>query len=548
MKRLLATCLCVGLSHGATAATLLHNINGYTLIDGDIKQFSALEFENDKITALYSSTEAVQESTAAKRLDGNGATVLPGLIDAHGHVGGYGKGLATVQLAGARSEQAALERVSSFVDSTKETWILGRGWNQVLWPDKQFPSRQSLDRISSERPIALTRVDGHALWVNSRALELAGINASTPDPEGGQILRDLNGEPSGILVDNAMQAVKDAIPKDSGEQVASHLHAALTKLASFGLTSVHDARVEALSVSAYQSLAEQGQLPIRVYGMLDVLDPANDVYLEKGIMVDTRHLLDVRSVKISADGALGSRGAALFEPYSDLPGHKGLLLLTDDELEHHISRAMAAGYQVNTHAIGDLANTRVLDFYETLIDKYSASNLRHRVEHAQVLRSEDVPRFSKLNVIASIQPTHATSDKNMAGDRLGQRRLAGAYAWKTLLDSGANLAGGSDFPVEHPNPFFGLYSAISRQGQDGEPEGGWLPRQKLNREEALYLFTEGAAYAAHQEHVLGRLAPGYYADFILIDEDYFSMPEADIWKTQVLETWVAGKRIYSRHK
>jgi predicted amidohydrolase YtcJ len=545
MKRLLTLCLCLGLNSFASAATLIHNINGYTLNEGRLQQFSGLEFEGEKITALYASEQDTAGSSAEQRVNGHGATLLPGLIDAHGHVGGYGKALATVQLEAARSEQDATERVARFSDSTQAGWVLGRGWNQVLWPGKQFPSRKSLDTISADRPIALIRVDGHALWVNSKALEMAGINASTPDPEGGQIIRDANGDPTGILVDNAMNAVKDAIPDDTEEQIASYLHAALTKLASFGLTGTHDARVDARSVRAYQSLASQNRLPIRVYGMLDVLDPDNDSYLERGTMVDASHMLDIRSVKISADGALGSRGAALFDAYSDSPGHKGLLLLSDKELEHHISRAMAAGYQVNTHAIGDLANARVLDFYEKLIDKYSAGDLRHRVEHAQVLRSQDVPRFVELDVIASIQPTHATSDKNMAGDRLGQRRLAGAYAWKTLLDSGAKLAGGSDFPVEHPNPFFGLYSAVSRQGQDGEPDGGWLPKQKLDRREALYLFTEGAAYAAHHESILGRLAPGYFADFILIEGDYFAMPESEIWRTRVLQTWVAGKRVYS---
>jgi len=257
-------------------------------------------------------------------------------------------------------------------------------------------------------------------------------------------------------------------------------------------------------------------------------------------------MLDIRSVKISADGALGSRGAALFEEYSDDPGNKGLLLVSDEQLDHHIGRAMAAGYQVCIHAIGDLANARVLDYFEPLIKRYDSRDLRHRDEHAQIVRLQDIPRFAELGVIASVQPTHATSDKNMAGDRLGNERLAGAYAWRKLLNAKAIVAGGSDFPVESPNPFFGLHAAVTRQSHDNEPSGGWLPQEKLTRDEALSIFTEGAAYAAHQEKVIGRLLPGYYADFILVRDNYFEVPERDIWKNQVLATYVAGRRVYSR--
>ncbi|MBT5006865.1 MAG: amidohydrolase, partial [Halieaceae bacterium] len=481
----------------------------------------------------------------SKRIDGKGATLLPGLIDAHGHVGGYGEALSAARLVGAESQGSAAEKVAAFAATSDSPWIFGRGWNQVLWPDRQFPSKQSLDEVSTLRPIALDRIDGHALWVNSKALELAGIDASTPDPEGGQILRDSAGQPTGVLVDNAMNAVKAVFPKVTDERKAAYLRTALSRLASFGLTSTHDARVDAQTVRAYQLLATDQDLPIRVYGMLDVLDPKNDPYLQKGPIIDSRHMLDIRSVKISADGALGSRGAALAADYSDQPGQKGLLLLSDQTLKHHISRAMAAGYQVNTHAIGDLANTRVLDFYESLIKEHDSAALRHRVEHSQILRVEDIPRFKQMGVIASIQPTHATSDKNMAGNRLGKQRLVGAYAWKSLLNAGTKMAGGSDFPVEHPNPFYGLHAAVTRQSQDDKPVGGWLPEQKISREQALSLFTEGAAYAAHQETVIGRLAPGYYADFILVEQDYFAMPEKAIWESKVLETWVAGKRVYA---
>ncbi|MDG1387113.1 MAG: amidohydrolase [Halioglobus sp.] len=545
MKRFIAACLCATLSATATGATLIHNINGYTLSDGDLQRFTAIEFEGEKINALYADDQALPKNNTSKRIDGKGATLLPGLIDAHGHVGGYGEALSAARLVSAESQGSAAEKVAAFAATSDSPWIFGRGWNQVLWPDRQFPSKQSLDEVSTLRPIALDRIDGHALWVNSKALELAGIDASTPDPEGGQILRDSAGQPTGVLVDNAMNAVKAVFPKVTDERKAAYLRTALSRLASFGLTSTHDARVDAQTVRAYQLLATDQDLPIRVYGMLDVLDPKNDPYLQKGPIIDSRHMLDIRSVKISADGALGSRGAALAADYSDQPGQKGLLLLSDQTLKHHISRAMAAGYQVNTHAIGDLANTRVLDFYESLIKEHDSAALRHRVEHSQILRVEDIPRFKQMGVIASIQPTHATSDKNMAGNRLGEQRLVGAYAWKSLLKAGTKMAGGSDFPVEHPNPFYGLHAAVTRQSQDDKPVGGWLPEQKISREQALSLFTEGAAYAAHQETVIGRLAPGYYADFILVEQDYFAMPEKAIWESKVLETWVAGKRVYA---
>jgi predicted amidohydrolase YtcJ len=285
-------------------------------------------------------------------------------------------------------------------------------------------------------------------------------------------------------------------------------------------------------------------MPVRIYAMLSVLDPANDAYLREGPLIDPEHMLDIRSVKISADGALGSRGAALFDDYSDEPGQKGLLLVNDEQLDNHMGRSMAAGFQVNIHAIGDKANARVLDYFEVMIKKHNNRHLRHRNEHSQIVRPQDIPRFAEIGVVASIQPTHATSDKNMAGDRLGEERLKGAYAWKTLLDNGAQLAGGSDFPVESANPFFGLHAAVTRQGQDNQPPGGWLPQEKLDRDQTLSLMTEWAAWSAHQEQVIGKLMPGYAADFILVRDDYFEVPEQDIWKNEVLGTWVAGKKVY----
>ena len=548
---LLAAGLTAGLVAGtAAAATLVHNVSGYTMDGPKLVTFSALEFDAGKVTRLYSLEGDTRQSTATERIDGKGMTLLPGLIDAHGHVSSHGRALASVDLVGVDSEAAAVTRVMDFISTESDStqWVQGRGWNQVLWPGKQFPSRRSLDTVSGDAAIVLGRVDGHAIWVNSRALALAGIVDDTPDPAGGQIIRDVQGKATGVLIDNAMTMVFSVMPAESDERVADFQARALRDLAANGLTSVHDAGITAQEVRGFRSLLKADEMPVRVYAMLDVLDPANDADLEAGPSEDGAQLLVVRSVKISADRAMGSRGAALFEDYSDKPGHKGLLLLTDEELMHHMTRAVAAGYQVNTHAIGDLANDRVLVNYELLNQQETSRALRHRVEHAQILRPQDVSRFAAAGIVASIQPTHATSDKNMAGDRLGEERLEAAYAWSTLLDSGAQLAGGSDFPVESVNPFYGLHAAVTRQSHDNKPDGGWFPGQKLSREASLSLFTQDAAFAAHQEKEIGRLLPGFYADFILVSDNYFDQPESSIWKNQVQATYVAGRRVHSAVK
>jgi len=535
--------LLLTLSLTATASTLVFNVQGYTMNDGERLEFIALEYDQGKVTHLHSDASSVAASHAKTRIDGKGATLLPGLIDAHGHITSHGRALSAVDLVGSPSEADAAARVAVFIKThADKEWITGRGWNQVLWPVKEFPNRTSLDALSNDKIIALGRIDGHALWVNSAALKLAGIDDDTADPDGGEILRDSDGHATGILIDNAMALVGQAMPPVLDKDMQEYALVAMRDLASEGLTSVHDAGITAQEVRAFQALRRVNNMPIRVYAMLDITDPANAKYLREGPLIDPEDMLVIRSIKISADGALGSRGAALFADYSDQPGQRGLLLTTDEQLDRYISSAMAAGFQVNTHAIGDLANARVLDYYETMIKRYDTRDLRHRNEHAQIIRPQDIPRFAEIGVIASIQPTHATSDKNMAGDRLGKERLAGAYAWKKLIDSGANVAGGSDFPVEYANPFFGLHAAVTRQSQDNQPPGGWMPEEKLTREQALSLFTENAAWAAHQENVIGKLLPGYAADFILVRDNYFTIPQQDIWKNKVIATYVNGVR------
>lgn len=547
MRPMLALLLAAFAVTAHAESTLLYNINGYTMDNGDKVRLAAIEYEDGVIKKTYRPGEAVDGSEADQRIDGEGRTVLPGLIDAHGHVGGYGWALGAVDLTGSSSEFEAAQRVAAFIEdqTTATNWVVGRGWNQVLWPGKAFPNRAALDAISKRRPIALGRVDGHALWVNSAALELAGIDDDTKDPDGGQIIRDADGKATGVLIDNAMDIVWETIGEPTIAEIEAQIVRGMEAAAATGLTTVHDAGISARELEAYRNLQRRGELPIRAYPMLSVLDPANDPILDAGPSRTDDGMLIVRSVKISADGALGSRGAALHEDYSDEPGNRGLLLLSDEELARHIRRSAAAGFQVNVHAIGDLANTRVLDEFEAINAEPKIKALRHRVEHAQIIRPVDLDRFADLGVIASIQPTHATSDKNMAGDRLGEARLVGAYAWQTLLEKGTRLAGGSDFPVEPPNPLFGLHAAVTRTDRAGDPLGGWRPQEKLSREASLSLFTEWAAYATHEEQFLGRLEPGYAADFVMLGDDYFEQPEQEIWRNQILATVVAGKVVFA---
>lgn len=525
--------------------TLITNVNGYTLdANRELHQFSALLFTDDTVDRTFQSGETLPDN-ADRVIDGGGQTLIPGLIDSHGHVLGYGLSLLRVDLMGSSSEAEAAQRVADFSASNAELeWIQGRGWNQVLWPSNAFPTAASLDALVSDKPVWLSRVDGHAAWANTAAMEIAGITRQTEDPDGGQIIRDANGDATGVFIDNAMGLISRHIPDLSEEEIEYALVTSMEGLAATGLTSVHDAGVGSATIQAYKNLASDGPLPIRVNVMISAGDDNYELLLEQGHFRDASDSLTINSVKIAADGALGSRGAALIDDYSDEPGHRGLLLLDDERLEYFMRRAMNANFQVNTHAIGDNANMIVLDNYEALIEETNSRDRRHRIEHAQVLRYEDILRFAELGVIPAMQATHATSDKNMAQDRLGEVRIQGAYAWRKLIEAGAIIANGSDFPVESPNPFFGLHASITRQDHNNEPPGGWFPEERMTREEAFASFTIDAAYAGHQETVIGTLEPGKKADFIMIDRDIFTVPEADIWQTSVQQTWVGGEQAY----
>lgn len=544
-KVLLCTTLALVSQLAAADTTLLINANGYTLdANRELIRFSAMQFTDDAVDRLYQEDDTLPEDSD-HIVDAGGATVIPGLIDAHGHVLSYGLSLLRVDLTGTTTEQEAGQRVADFAAANSELeWIQGRGWNQVLWDSNQFPNAATLDAVVPDKPVWLSRVDGHAAWANSAAMALAGIDRQTPDPDGGQIVRDADGNATGVFVDNAMDLIRQHIPELTQDEIEYALMTSMEGLAKYGLTSVHDAGVGSGTIAAYKDLVSDGPLPIRVNVMIAAGDENYELLLAQGHYRDTADSLTINSVKIVSDGALGSRGAALIDDYSDMPGHRGLLLLDPERLEYFMRRGMNAGFQVNIHAIGDNANKIVLDDYEALIAETNTRDLRHRIEHAQVLRYEDIQRFAELGVIPSMQATHATSDKNMAQDRLGEVRIQGAYAWRKLLDSGARIANGSDFPVESPNPFFGLHAAITRQDHNNQPPGGWFPEERMTHEEAFASFTIDAAYAGHQEEYLGTLEPGKKADFIIIDRDIFTVPAEQIWQTGVEQTWVGGHQIY----
>ncbi|MDP1930653.1 MAG: amidohydrolase family protein [Gammaproteobacteria bacterium] len=525
--------------------TLIFNINGYTLNeDREIERFTALQFTGDKVDNVYTDATGVPEMAELRRIDGQGKTLLPGLIDAHGHILSYGLSLLRVDLTGTATEQEAVQRIVEFQRLNGSLdWIQGRGWNQVLWDSNEFPTAQSLDEFFGDTPVWLSRVDGHAGWANSAAMTISGVDILTEDPDGGQIIRDAEGRPTGVFVDNAMDLITAKIPRLGIEEEKLALSRAMLALAAHGLTSVHDAGVSAQTVQAYKELLLEGPLPIRVNAMLGVGDPQLDALLAAGPFASADNTFIINSIKLSADGALGSRGAALIEDYSDMPGHRGLLLLQPEQLHSYMQSAMNAGFQVNVHAIGDDANRLVLDNFAALIPQTGTRDKRHRVEHAQVLQYQDILRFAELGVIPSMQATHATSDKNMAQDRLGEIRVLGAYAWRKLLDSGAIIANGSDFPVESPNPFYGLHAAITRQDHQNQPPEGWFPEERMTASEALASFTIDAAYAGHQESLLGTLERGKAADFILLEQDIFTNDPSEIWKATVLETWVNGVSI-----
>jgi predicted amidohydrolase YtcJ len=476
-----------------------------------------------------------------RRIDARGATIIPGLIDSHVHMEGLGDLLEVLDLRHVLTVAGIAERVrKEAARRPAGEWIRGRNWDQTNWGG-QFPTAADLAAAAPRHPVYLTRVDGHAAWVNPKALEIAGVHAATPDPPGGKILRTKTGAPSGVLIDRAQGLVSRRIPPPSKETTRLRLARAARECAKLGLTSVHDAGVGAQTLEAYRELIARNELPVRVYAMIGGEGPLWREYLTRGPEIGDR--LTVRSIKLMTDGALGSRGAALFEPYTDDPGNTGLLILDREHIERVAREAAARGFQVNTHAIGDRANRVVLEAYAAALGGKNAR--RFRIEHAQVVAPPDFEMFAKYSVIASVQATHATSDMRWAEARLGPGRVRGAYAWRRFLALGVPVANGSDFPVEEPNPVEGFYAAITRQDRQGNPRGGWFPDQRMTREEALKSWTLTGAYAAFEEDRKGTLAPGKLADMVMLSADILRIPPAEVLTTRVKMTILGGEIVYS---
>jgi len=482
-------------------------------------------------------------------LDLGGRAVLPGLVDCHGHLMHLARLRLVLDLAGARSEDEAAGRVREHAAGLAPgEWIGGRGWDQNRWPGRQFPTKASLDRAAPRHPAALTRVDGHAIWANSAALHAAGITRHTPDPPGGRIAKGSDGEPSGLLVDTAQRLIQAVSPRPSTERFEEAVREAIGECLAKGLTGVHEMGADGYALAAYRRLVERGQFPFRNYVAVRGASAETWAeYRERGPEAIGDGRLVVGALKLVADGALGSRGAALHGPYCDDPENHGLLLLPPDELAREVADGAARGFQVCVHAIGDRANTLTLDAFAAALDRAPRPDHRFRVEHAQILTDEDIPRFRALGVLPSMQPTHCTSDMPWAAERLGPERLRGAYAWRSLLETGVVIAGGSDFPVEDPNPFHGIYAAVTRRPLGDEPDGdGWQPGQRMTRAEAVRAFTTWAAYGARQEADLGSLAPGKRADLVVCSDDVFECPERRIPAIAPVLTLVGGEVVFRR--
>ncbi|HQK36519.1 MAG TPA: amidohydrolase [Bacteroidales bacterium] len=507
-------------------------------VDDIFSTADAMVIANGRIVEIGTGRELLGRYGAAKIIDLKGKYVYPGFIDSHCHFLHYGLSLREVDLAGTTSIGQIMERLKEFHSHTRTRWLIGRGWDQNNWENKTYPNRWMLDSLFPDIPIYLTRIDGHAAWVNTAALKEAGINRQIK-VKGGLVVLE-NGVPSGILLDNAMNLVLRLIPSPDISAKTEALKKAQAQCCAVGLTMVCDAGLGYQDVVIIDSLQRKGELSIRVYAMLEPTDENFKNFISRGIYQTDR--LSVRSIKLFADGALGSRGALLLEPYTDDPLTKGLQIEPTAYYRRICKKALRYGYQVNTHCIGDAANRMILDIYGEILK--GQNDLRWRIEHAQVVHPSDFHKFAKFSIIPSVQTTHATSDMFWAIDRLGDERIRYAYAYKMLLQQNGWLANGSDFPVEHINPLLGFYAAVARKNTLGQPSVGFQPENALTREEALRAMTIWAARAAFEETNRGSLEPGKWADFVVLDTDLMTAPLEQIPETQVLSTWIGGVPVY----
>jgi len=546
VKRIALASLALLFAAPAHADTLVDNVNGITLDkDGKLVRFTGLVIDREgKVKQLLDRKDKRPERPDFKE-DGKGRTLIPGLIDAHGHVMGLGFQLMLLDLSGTNSlaeAQAAIRKYAA--DNPEMPWIIGSGWNQEKWGLGRFPTSADLDAAVPNRPVWLERVDGHAGWANTAAMTAAKITPASKAPEGGRIEME-GGKPSGVFVDAAMSLVDSAKPKPLARDLDRALYLAQQRLLAQGITAIADMGTSIQDWQAYRRAGDKKQLAVRIlsYGgdidnmaLIAGSEPTPWLYDDRLRMV---------GVKLYLDGALGSRGAWLKAPYSDAPGQKGLPLLTPAQLRNKMVRASMDKFQVAIHAIGDAANAEALDAITDLTADLPGER-RWRIEHTQIIDPVDIPRFAQLKVIASMQPVHQTSDRVMAEARLGPDRLKGAYAWRSLEKAGVRLAFGSDVPVESANPFPGIAAAISRTNAKGEPFGGWHPEEIVTRETALDGFTRTAAFAGFAEDRIGTLMPGMRADFLIVDADPMLASLDEIRKMTPLETWIGGYRYYKK--
>lgn len=533
----------------ALADTLIDNVKGSTIgTNGQVETFTGLLFDNAGtiVRVIHAGDRKPKPKKEYQyHIDGKGRVLLPGMIDAHAHVMDIGFAALSLDLSETASLGEALDKIRSFVaEHPDRPWIVGGGWNQEIWKLGRFPTATELDAVTGDRPVLLRRVDGHAVWANSAALKAAGITAATRDPVGGKLERNADGSLQGVLVDKAMELLDGKVPAPRPDDRDVALATAQQILFKRGITAVADMGTSIEDWQAYRRAGDANRLYVRIMAyaagteqmiLIGGPGPSPWLYADR---------LRLNGVKLYLDGALGSRGAWLKKPYADAPATNGLPQLTQTQLGNLMSRAAMDNFQVAIHAIGDQGNAAAISAVEDLSATYKGDR-RWRIEHAQIVDPQDFARFGKAGVIASMQPVHQTSDRTMAEARLGPDRLAGAYAWKSLQTAGAKLAFGSDAPVEKPDPWAGLAAAISRQGTDDQPVGGWQPQERLDRASALAAYTSGAAFAGFAEQRFGRLAPVLRADFILVDTDPLVASPEQVRATRVLETWVGGGRVWS---
>ncbi len=529
-----------------SSETVFYNCRVYTMNE-DQPTAEAVTIQDNSILFVGTSEEALAAAgPGAVKFDLNGLTVIPGLVDAHAHFIGYSASRAALDLNGTVSIGQIRDRLAARAAEThRGRWITGRGWDQNDWEKKDFPRRSDIDPVSPENPVLLTRVCGHAAIANSMALEAAGIGRGTPDPDGGKIERDASGEPTGILLDEAISLVRDVVPAHTREMKKSLMVSAAHACLAAGLTGTHEMGIGSETVGIYRELYEAGELPFRITAYYDGDADDLDSVLTAGPGEDFADgMFSIAGVKFFGDGSLGARSAAMLEDYSDDPGNRGIVVTDPEVLYKKVLACHRAGFQVATHAIGDRANRAVLDIYEKVLEEEPGSGLRHRIEHAQILSPEDIGRFASLGVIPSMQFTHCTSDMPWAGDRVGDSRLEGAYAWRSLMNAGSRIPGGSDYPVESIDPLLGIYAAVTRQDLSGSPAGGWMPDQRLAIEEAVRAFTIDAAWAAGQEKERGSIEKGKLADLTILGADIMEIEPGEIPGTEIIATILAGRIEY----